>query len=206
VTQPTYAIQTNDYRAELLLENAKAPQLLGEIEALEVNTPEDLALANALIHAVAVKKKESDAKLKAATDPINAALKEIRSWFKPRSDFLTLARALLEPKIGGYLAAQQRAREEALQAAQALHMAGNHGATAQALNVASAAETTAPGLTARYTWRAVVINPALVPYEYLTPDVAKIQGHAKGFKEHEEPTPIGGVRFEKELDLRVRSK
>lgn len=44
-------------------------------------------------------------------------------------------------------------------------------------------------------WAAVVINPSIVPYEFLAPDLAKIQRAATTTPVDRAPMPIGGVRF-----------
>jgi len=75
------------------------------------------------------------------------------------------------------------------------------------LNEASTAATAAPaGTSVRHLWKAEVFNPAIVPYEYLSPDLGKIQEHASAFPgDGPQPTPIAGVRFVQDLDLRVRT-
>lgn len=45
------------------------------------------------------------------------------------------------------------------------------------------------------TWVAELINPLIVPYEYLTPALDKIQRHAEATPTDRAPSPIGGVRF-----------
>lgn len=45
------------------------------------------------------------------------------------------------------------------------------------------------------SWAAELINPAIVPYEYLAPDLQKIQRAAAATPADRAPSPIGGVRF-----------
>ena len=42
---------------------------------------------------------------------------------------------------------------------------------------------------------AQVFNPEIVPYAFLSPDLAKIQAHADATQQGRDPEPIAGVRF-----------
>lgn len=110
-----------DTQGALEKEAADAKAVLQGIEEFEVAEQADLDFADEVLGDVKRAWNELEERKKKATGPMNAALKEIRSWFKPAQDFYSKAEGILKGKI---VSAHQKAQEEqdkALREAQVAH-------------------------------------------------------------------------------------
>ena len=70
-----------------------------EIKSFEIIVQDDYDFANELLGTAKSEKKRLETKRKKATDPLNASLKEIRSWYKAAVDFYAEAERILKAKI-----------------------------------------------------------------------------------------------------------
>jgi len=177
------------------------------IQTLHVTDEATLATADKLCKGLASERKAIEEMRTSLTRPLNAALKTANGWFKPLLELCEGAEAHLKKhEIGRYLAEQRALQEKAYQAAASAHVAGAHAEAQSALAVASSVTTAAPhGTSVREVWRAQVIDPELIPRQYLIPDEPAIQRHARGTPIDQVPEPIPGVRFFKEPIVTVRT-
>lgn len=172
---------------------------------LKIHDQHSLDAANALAKAIIVEKKAIDTMRKGATQPMNAALREINGWFKPLIALCETTERDLKAKIAAYVTAESERQRQAYEVAAEAHEAGDEEQTRAALVVAGEASTSAPvGTSVREVWTAEIIAPDMVPHPYLMPDEAKIKAHAKATPVDTEPTPIAGVRFVKKPIVTVR--
>lgn len=173
-------------------EAADAEAVLQDIEEFAIAEQTDLEFANEVLGDVKRAWKELDERKKKATQPMNQALKEIRSWFKPAQDFYSKAERILKKKID---VAFQRAREEqdrALQEAQEAHAAGDETAVQEALTKSQAVELEQPkDVSLVEGWDFEIVDPSKLPRQYLVPDIQAIRGVVKALGDKAE---IPGVK------------
>lgn len=168
-----------------------------EIEALDgwtIDTAEESDMAAVHVQTAITRKKALEKTRKTITVPMNAALKATNDLFRPPREALEKIEGLLKSKIADYIEAIEKKNDAALSTVASAETA--EGATAA---LATVAVVDAPaGVTVRHKWRAEVFRADIVPDEFHTPDLDKIQAYTNGaVKMHGAPTPIPGVRFEK---------
>lgn len=206
----THKIEILDPKAELSTGPFQLGQLQ-EIQAFEIQSQPDLDFANQLLRAVVAEKDRLTAQLKRYTQPLQDLLTVLRDDFRPFIAFPTDAESSLKKKIAGFVTAERdraaAAHAMALEAAQAR----DHQTAALAMNVAQAATVQAPqGTNVRYVWKARIVNPYLLPQEYLkAPKVleallTEANRYARSFSHPQLPTPLPGVLFDAEEIVCVR--
>lgn len=174
---------------------------LAALKAFEINSLEDQEFAVDLIRELKVKHDGLEAVRTSITKPMNEALNAVNALFRPARQLLEEGEKILKQKISVYVAAREKENRLALQAA----------AEAQTVEEASAAISEVEvggkvrGMSTSYKWRAEVFRPEMVPNEFLSPDMNKIEASMKASVEVSgEPMPIPGVRFHKEPVISVR--
>lgn len=173
------------------------------VQAVPIDSEAECAEAAEYLRDVLRRKDAVETMRRKATGPLNTALKEIRGWFKPTLDALEAVQQAVRAGIEAHQAKQLATRREAFQLAGEAAAARDIDAVGEALALATA-PSTVQGVSFTQRWRAVVFAPDMVPYEYLTPDIVKIQLHAAECPPERTPEPIAGVRFELETESRVR--
>lgn len=183
----------DDLKTELAAETTEAEGALEAFRDFTINTKDDLAFAAEMLAEAKGHFKRLDDKRKTITQPLSDALKATRALFKPALDFYSECEATLKGKMGE---AHQRAQAEqraALTRASEAAAGGDSGAVDAALAVMDAAaefpET--DGVQYRSSWKFEITDEALIPREYLTPNLKLISGavtHRKG------ATSIPGIR------------
>jgi hypothetical protein len=143
-----------------------------------------------------------EAMKKQANGPIAQLKKTIDSWFKPGKDQCELLVGMYKTALSNYRQKQLAAQEEALRVAALASRTGDLPALTQALTTVNAGMAQPAGVSFPETWEPLIINPGLVPYEYLTPDIEKIKAYGKSFKGGATPGPIGGVQWQKKVGVR----
>lgn len=192
-------------QAALEAKDAVLDKLEPIIAAIEVT--DDAAQADAVSWATDISRELDaiEATRTRFTGPLNAILRMVNGWFKPRSERLTALRKALDAKTGAYFQAQRAKQTAALQAAAAAHRAGDHETAALAVTEANNARTITPGnATFREVWQAEIVNPSLIPRAWCLPNESAINRHARECPIDVAPTPIAGVKFTKVPDVRIR--
>lgn len=150
---------------------AVAELVYNEVAALTINDDGMAERANTMLRDAKARAAELEEKRKAATAPMNRALKEINSWFKGPQEKLAALEALLKSKLAEY---QRRRALEAQASMEAVEREARQGGTPEGLTVALAkvVEPPAPiaGFSTREVWVAEVVDAAKVPREYCSPD------------------------------------
>jgi hypothetical protein len=177
--------------AELL---ALSPLIISDPETATI-IAQELAQELGRIDEMAAMKKE-------ALTPLASVKKTIEGWFKPGLDTAQTLVTMYKNALAAWDKILQAEREAQLQAAGAAARAGDVPALTQALTAVNQPDTKPEGITYVRRWVARVINPAMVPWEFLCPDLDKIKAHASGAKGETPPSPIAGVAFERETSVR----
>lgn len=116
MNEPT-DIMTPDAETQELA--ARAQELRAGVDALIIQGPVELARADDALVAMALRRKELEAKRKFFTAPLNEHVKAINVWFKRLTDPLEEADKALRLKVVEYRRAEQeRVNEEKRKAAQ----------------------------------------------------------------------------------------
>lgn len=202
----------------------EATTILAQAQATTITTLDQQKLAGTLLHDI----KALKAKVNETFDPIcEANLKAWKTSIAQRNKHLTPledAERLLKEKSAEFFAEQERTQKAELKAAQekaeneerirreleAKRMkaegdkAGAKELLAQPIFAVAEAKPEpekVQGITARTTYDFVIVDPNLIPREYLVPDMKKILGVVKAMKE---ATRISGIRVTTSKAISVR--
>lgn len=171
--------------------------VVASLKAFQITTPEARALINEQLVAVKTLNKELEAERTSVTKPMNAALKVVNGWFKPRQTLLTAVEDACKDAIWRYERALQAEQQRQLQAAAEAYQAGNTEAATTAL--AAIPDVPVVAGTSVSTRRVLrVVAPDLVPREYCSPDPGKLRAVAPG-------VAVPGCIWEDEANVRVRT-
>lgn len=177
----------------------QAQQALAILRALPVDTTEGQQKVHGFIVQAKVRVKELEEQRKAVTGPLNKAVKDINSWFKP----LTQAYEAFELAGKNMLKEQLLAAEAAQDEALAEIQASGGQASRETLVLAHDTPEAPTGVTTRVKYR-IVVNPDLLPEEYFmrVVDMDRIQmlANREGTK-----LSIPGVTVTRDMILGVRS-
>jgi len=141
---------------------------------------------------------------KEATQPIDKALRAIRSWFKPTLDTYQAIEDTLKAKLMAWERQKINRRQAALAVATQAVQARDIPTMTAALAVVSAPAVKPEGMSTVRTWRATVVDEMALTREWLCPNMAKIGAHASNTPVDQTPAPIPGVAFELEIGIRQR--
>lgn len=178
-----------------------------EARVFEINTQDEAEMAGEALKEIKAYGKKLEEAEKSATGPLNQSLQVIRSWFAPGKAFAKQAADLWGGKL---LESNARRKREAAEAARQVEAALRAGDTKTAIVQHAQIQPVEKvvGIGSRKTWQAVVINPALVPAEYLVVDMVKVRAemHAQ-LKMHPGEVPVvPGVKFEQVEGLSVSTR
>lgn len=194
--------QSDKERAATQFEEAKG--ILEEMEDLPVETQEDLEFAAETLAEIKGKAKELKAMQDRVVKPMNAALAELRSWFKPALDTLDKCEKILKRKIDKAHEEAHARQRAALDAAAAASMEGDTEAAEVALEKAMEQEL-APikGLTMGHTWDYEITDFDAVPREYLLVDDKKVKAVIRA---HKGNITIPGIKPVRKTSVASRSR
>jgi hypothetical protein len=187
---------------ELAEEEAACKDLLQVVQGFLVETDEAFGKAAELTKEVKREYKQIDARLKSATDPLNASLKQIRGWFKPMLDLLSSCETVLKQKMAAY----QMQKVEDSQAA--LKRLGEAAVSRDLHQVQLAAESLveipkAKGVGIRQVWDWKIADESQVPRQFLTVNASAVNAHVK--ESSGEPAAIPGIVFFSKSSVTVRT-
>lgn len=176
------------YQSELEPERAKVDEALAKLRDLVITTDAALTWAGDTLKHAKTRAKELDAKRLEVTRPIMTAKAAIDGLFNPLIERYEEAERILKAKIAARFQAIETERRALMVASAAEHAAGG---TPTAIIPEPAA---VQGVSVRKVLDFEIVNPALVPRDLCSPDVAKVRAAIK-LGEHEIP----GVRvFERD--------
>jgi hypothetical protein len=185
--------------AQLATLQATAEREAPVYAGIVVESPDDLAFADALLTDVVTRKDAAVAMRKRVTGPAYAIAKEVEAWFRPLVSALTKAEDSLKNTIGAYrlrvFETEEAARELAAQAAEQR----DPEALVEALTVATEIQATPDEAraTTSFRWTVKRINPDLLPDEWWCPDAARIDAVADAAPGEGDAPVIPGVVFER---------
>ncbi len=187
---------------------ARALAELESVQGIEVPDEDTAKLAAEVLVSIAAVRKDAVAQSKAWLEPLKSEVERIRAPFKAIEDTCDAARGIVDKALGAFALA--RAEAERLALAAATKAIAEDRPAAELTTALQARDAAAPvamkGVTFKAFWTAEVINPGMVPHEFLAPDLKKIAAHAGATSPDAEPTPIPGVRFKLETSSTVRTK
>lgn len=196
----------------LAVETAKAAAIeqLNDLQGATIDNDDELDQFSALLVDTVAERKLIERMREEVLAPVKAALKAVTSTvdalFKPSLQAKEASERKLRELVGTYQ--QAKAAEQRRLIAEASAAARDR--KPEELSTALvAAQAVAPGklvgVGVREVWKATVKAPGLVPYEWTVPDEKRINAHARNTPIDQEPTPIGGVTFERVASTTVRS-
>jgi hypothetical protein len=144
--------------------------------------------------------KELDERRAGITKPMLEAQRKTNAFFKPVLDHYAQAEGILKAKIGAYAARVQAERAAAMQRSAVEFQAGG---TPTDL-IPEPAKTS--GVSTSETWVPRIDHPDLVPRDFCSPDLDKINAvawHADTVRTP--PKPIPGVTWVQGFSVRVRT-
>ncbi len=202
----THVQLNHKVKGELAPKAERNAQALAMVEAMPVATEEDHAFAGEVLLMVKAQWKELEEKRTAVTGPINEALKELNSWFKPVQAPLKEAERILKEKISAFIIARKAANEAAMLAAAQAAQAGDGKAALVHVGAIQEAPKVA-GISVKEVWDFEVVNLDEVPREYLMVDERKVR-EAIWYADTEKRAPllIPGLRFVLRGQVTARAK
>jgi len=191
----------NDIKRELRMEHADTKEALAQLDAIVITSQDDLDFVGALLVDVKTKIKSLEEKRRRATRPIQQSLEEIRSWFREPLQALAQLERELKGKIEAYHARVAEQKRAALAAAQAAPtVEEKREALADLARIDVAQLDNPSGVSVSSVWTFEIVDPNLVPREYLMVDEAAIRRAVNsGVRE------IAGVRIFEQPRVAVRT-
>jgi hypothetical protein len=181
---------------------AEATELLNDLGEATIDNDKELAEFAEHLRGVVRQKDAAETIRAAMLKPVKETTATINALLKPAIDTWAACETRLKRLIGDYQLAKEAERRKQLAAAAEAAQARNPEALTTALVAAQdAAPTKIEGVGVRAKWVARIASPALVPYEWCTPDVKRIEKLARETPPDQQPTPIPGVVYE--LDATV---
>jgi hypothetical protein len=180
-------------QTQLQQEAEEADEALNLIQAMPIQNQDDIEFAaEALADAKGHWKRLEDMKRK-ATQPMNDALKEIRSWFKPAQDFYKECESTIKIKLSMYHERQEREQRKALaEAAEAVQEGTAQEVSTALAKMEQAEEPDITGLSYRTIWDFEVIDAEQVPRAFLQINEQALRLFVS---QHQESAALPGVRF-----------
>ena len=157
---------------EIQRESATAGEALDLIRGMVIVSNDDMDLANGLLRGAKDKIRALEAKRTNVTGPLNKALRELNSWFKPVIESYHQAEVILKSKISDALRATQAAQDEAL--ARVAAAGGAEDADVLAVAHGGSLIEQPDNISVRTVWKFEIVDANLVPREFCCPDTQKI--------------------------------
>lgn len=181
----------------------EAEEYLAGFEDFQIEDDDDLEVAVECLKEVKTNYKKIKAEQELATKPMNSALRQVRSWFKPALVVLESTERLLKGKVAAYHLRLEEQSRRAMEEAAAASAAGDFdGAHEASKGIVAAPQSKGVSITRH--WDYVVEDPDQVPRQFLTVDHSAVKIHIKGAGK-EMPDPIPGIRFEEKTRTAVRT-
>lgn len=194
----------------------EALELRKYAEARVITTVEGVKLATDDLSIIAKLKKVMENKRKAILDPLRLQADAIRETYSSLMDPVFRADRITREKILAFNQEQERIRlqqedinRKRLEAAQQ-EAALNNGEITESVNLVEVTEAPAKSVSTemgtsgqRDNWKWEVVDPLLVPREYMMIDTAMLSAIAK---KHHDQKQIPGIRFYNEPIITVRAR
>ncbi len=190
--------------AMLATETAEAIDELNSLQDATVDSDDDAAEAAALLREIVRKKDVFSALRDGLLKPVKRRVTDFAALFKPALDARTASEVKLKRLLADFTLGKQAEQRKQLAAAAEAAQARQPEAMSTALIAAhEAAPSKLEGVGVRSKWVVKRIAEDLLPDEYWTPDVKKIEAVAREASPDDRPV-IPGVVFE--LDATVSAR
>jgi len=183
----TGEVLTQAQMERLQSERARAEEEIAELKEFQIETAEEAQFGESELARVRDAWKAWETERTSVTQPMNKALKGINSWFKPTQSALKALEGSWTRSLNDY---RLRVAEEQKRLLEAAQEAEKPEEIREALIQAS---EIVPDTGAGYidNWQFEIVDPSVLPREYLCPDVGKIGSIVKTLGEG---CQIPGVR------------
>jgi len=183
----------------------EAADVMALATQFEIRTHDDMMHVAEWVHASGNALKDLKQTEKEVSRPISTALSRIRGIFRPTKQLWTDADALLRAHLAAARLREDENNRQVMEATASAHAAGDDLANLSRLTVS----TDLDGVSMKVLWKAVVDDVMLLPLEYVIriPNAKKLKEYcAAAEAAGTEPEPIAGVRFERDVAMRVQSR
>jgi len=183
----------------------EAADVMALATQFEIRTHDDMMHVAEWVHESNKSLKELERVEKEVSSPISTALTRLRGIFRPTKQLWTDAQALLRAQLAAARLREDENNRKVMEDAASAHAAGDDRADLSGLTVS----TDLDGVSMKLLWKAVVEDAMLLPLEYVirVPDVKKLKEYCGAAEAAgTEPAPIAGVRFERDVAMRVQSR
>jgi hypothetical protein len=183
----------------------EAASVLALAEQFEIVTHADMVSVAEWTQEAAKSLKQLESTEKEITSPISTAVSRIRSIFRPTKQLWVDAQTILRAQLAAARLREDERNRKIMEDAASAHAVGDDRADLSGLTVS----TDLDGVSMKVLWKAVVDDVMLLPLEYVirVPDVKKLKEYcAAAEAAGTEPEPIQGVRFERDVAMRVQSR
>lgn len=193
-TEVVDAINSEGTERQLVsVKQEEAKEILEAFQDFDIEDDEDYEVVSDGLKEVKKIAKEIEARRKKVTGPLNAALAEFRSWYKPAVDLLANTESVLKQRLAAYVRKKEEQSRLAMEAAAAAAGEGNFDAAHEASKGIVAAPST-KGVTHTRYWDYELEDLDQVPRRYLALDHSAVKIHIKNAGK-DEPEEIPGIRF-----------
>lgn len=190
-----------DEKKELAVRRTSYEQIVEELRGIQVEDEEDYVFASEVLKQVKTYYKEIEVRRKKVTEPLNAALKEFQSWYRPAQKVLEEGEALLKQKLGDYRVRKEAEKEAQMRAIAEASAKGDFDAAhAAAQDLVITTEVSGVSFTPKWEYQLVDFDE--VPREFLCLDHSALRLHIKNANA-DDPKPIPGIKFVKAGGVRV---
>jgi hypothetical protein len=183
---------------------AEAEEIIEAFADFEIEDDDDYDVVADGLKEVKTIAKDLESRRKKITQPINGALREFNSWFKPAQLVLTNTERALKKKLADYTIAKEEqsrlAMEAAAQASQDGDFDGAHEAAKGIVESPSA-----QGITHSRYYDYEIVDMDEVPRRYMCVDHSAVKIHIKNAGKTQ-PEDIPGIRFTEKTRVIARTK
>jgi hypothetical protein len=157
----------------------EAEQVLAFLEQVTITQSAEREFASNALAEVAQRHDIIDKKRLSWVGPLKAVTSDIDATFRPVTAALKRATEILKAKIGAYDVAQAQERDRLLKASAAALTQGQTSVAMDAYVQAEQHVAADTGASSKIEWTGEVLDAALIPREYLMPNVAKLEAFTK---------------------------
>jgi len=183
------------------LENKRAEYAadLKTVQTFPLDTQEQADTLTAVCQSAKAQQEELEGRMKKITDPLNAAVKEVKSLFGPPIEFLKSIRTAGKVRLEQRFAQQRAAQAQALAAV--AESAGRVDGVTMSLATGAAHVKPSEGTYEVEEWSYEITDHSQLPFEFWIPNADLL---AKTAKANKAAAVVPGVRFFSQRRLVVR--
>lgn len=182
---------------------AEAEEIIEAFRDFEIEDDDDFSVVADGLKEVKIIAKDLEERRTKITQPINGALREFNSWFKPAQVVLANTERLLKDRMDKYLRMKEEKARLAMEAAAQASLAGDFD-TAHEAAKGIVENPVAAGISHSRYYEYEIVDLSVIPREYLCLDHSSIKLHIKSAG-RAKPADIPGIRFFDKTRTSVRT-